>query len=289
MATLACPECDTHVDVPDGTRLGVQVDCPRCNTPFLTPDLPRPRKAAIPAPVRRSGRSDYLDADDFTPVRSKKPKRPRLVISGAVTVCCIVGSVLIAAAFAGVIIYSVLTAQERLPGPANPGGVPFGHAAPPPAPWRPDATPAPAAAKPPETPKAAATDDPFPPTAYPQPATADEAWTMLVGIWKLEGKPAVAVEDEGSILTRLRFDADKSAVLTDNLFATTKGATSNFDDPHELVRVTVTKAGLTLHLRQKSTGEAQPLPLSFEAKDRIAVRFKPREAGPAYQFRFVKN
>ena len=44
-------------------------------------------------------------------------------------------------------------------------------------------------------------------------------------------------EDQGSVLTLLRFDADRSAVLTDNLFETTKGATSNFDDPHELVNL----------------------------------------------------
>lgn len=283
MATVACPECDTHVDVPDGTRKGVKVDCPSCTGTFLTPELPRPE----PAPVTTvGGRSDYLDAENFTPVKKPaKPKRPPLSISGTATVICVIGSVGIAAVFGSMFIYSVLKVQGRVA--SGPGESPLGRDS---RPGLPLALPEPA--------QPARRDDPppqLPPVepaqqaVLPQPMTAEEAWSLLVGTWTLNERPKVEAEDEGSVLTRLRFAADRSAVLTDNLHAATKGETRNFDDPHSLNRVEFVKGGVTLHLKQTSSGESQLLPVTFDGRDRIIVEFKPRQAGPAYLFKFIRS
>ena len=109
----------------------------------------------------------------------------------------------------------------------------------------------------------------------------------MVGTWKLVEKPAVDPLDEPS-LAKLTFGPDKSAVLTDNLFEHSKGMSQNFDDPNTVTSVTIDKSGVTVHLRQKSTGDDQTLALRFDARDRITVYLKPREAGPTYQFRFAK-
>lgn len=293
MATVACPECAATVSVPDGTRRGVEVTCPGCMAPFLTPELPGTKPEATTVV---GGRSDYLDADQFTPVRKPaKPKRPPVAIDGWVTVCFVVGSVLVAAGAGGSFVYTALKVQGRVAEGNAKGGTPLGReviiARPP---LGGDPTPIPVPGPPPAADPApgevnpATEPAPAPAAAgFPQPGTAGEAWTMLVGTWKLVEKPAVDPLDEPSLF-KLTFAPDKSAVLTDNLFEHSKGQTQNFDDPNTVTRVAVGADRVTLHLQQHLGGDTHTLALTFEATDRVTVHYQPRRGGPEYKFRFAR-
>jgi hypothetical protein len=301
MPAVTCPECDARVSCPVGTWADTEVTCPSCCHTFLTPESgdfpPKPDRLGV-----LGGRSDYVDAEAFTapdPV-VKKPRQPKLVVSGPVTVAFILGAVGLASLAGGTLVYTALKVQGRIAGDARPGGNPLGPGPQWAEPVRPDPGPAEPVAAPIPVPGGDEPRTPIRPRPRPagaevapdggaaRPGTGDEAWQMLLGTWKLVEKPPLDPQDEPS-LQKLTFGPDKSAVLTDNLFEHSQGKSPNYDDPYTVTAVKATAAGVTLGLRQKATGDDETLALTFDGRDRITVQIKPREAGPVYLFKFARN
>ncbi|MGL4419077.1 MAG: hypothetical protein ACRCZF_00300, partial [Gemmataceae bacterium] len=71
MAKIACPSCRAHVGIPDETSTGTPFGCPVCGEEFLSPELPKLKD--IPT-KKLNGRTDYLDANDFTKHQGKKAR-----------------------------------------------------------------------------------------------------------------------------------------------------------------------------------------------------------------------
>lgn len=204
MPVLACPDCDHQfrvADLPPGTP----VRCTNCQCQLAVPERKLRKRTVVEGHI--GGRSDYIDAEDFVPVKEKAVRdQGEVQLNNALTVALIVGTT-------AVTIFVILTGgwlihKNRMWGDRpmalgdRPADVPAAPAAAPidPGPAAPPAAVEPPAAVPPMAPAGV-------PFGEPPPADPEAAWAKLVGSWdgeREERRNGVAMR----VRSRLTFAAD---------------------------------------------------------------------------------